>query len=408
VALLLSLSPSAIAKNKHHKAELSPDADIQAAEMTVGLQDQIADNVESTAPCATGMGAEEKPKKEPKQKPPQENGEIAPRSKIPLFQSREIADMEIDADFKKVMAEKKGLDTTPGKIRYRSKDGKQVSLPVEIGIRGHSKQEICEDFKPLVIHFKKEDTKGTVFEHIGDHVKLATHCSGMGSHGINEPNNQFVVREAATYQILEDNGFLSYKTRLAKMKYRDANGKPVASGMAFFLEPDGKMARRWGYKHTTNFDPIPDRGRADFLLGSQLVGAADHREGHNTTALKKDDEPVAMAFYDFDMTLLTNPTFYSKRKGQDRLRASEDIQAMNSFIQTYKDGPEAGKQFLKRALSRKEHTMNIVDKLPIKEKKFLKNRLELWYGAIENVTRGGREPATITIPQDMPQGTYSR
>jgi hypothetical protein len=400
VALLLSISPSAYAKDKQTKGEANQDADRKVAELAVDLNNQIASTFESDLPCELRAPKNKKGEKE--------LADITPQSKIPLFQSREIADMEIQADFKAIMAERKGGPTTPGKILYRLKDGRQVSLPVEIGNRGHSKQGICVNFKPLVLHFKKEDTRGTVFEHIGDHVKLGTHCSGMGSHDITEPNSQFVVREAAAYQILEDNGFLSYKTRLTNMKYRDANGKPVASGIAFFLEPDGKMAERWGYKHSKVFNGMPQEGYVDFKLGSQLVGAIDHSPGHNTTALKKGDQLATMAFYDLDMSLLVNPVFYLRWEGKENISSIEDILAINAFIQDHAGGAEAGRQFLKRALSRKEHTMKIVDKLPIKEKKFIKDRLDLWYGAIEtSLNQRDREPAALTIPKDLPQGTYN-
>jgi hypothetical protein len=407
VALLLSLSPSAIAKNKHGKAELSPDADIQAAVMAARLQDQIAGNVETTAPCATAMGAEEKPKREPHQ----ENDEIAPQSKIPLFQSREIAEMEIDADFRKIMKAQKKSDPTPGTIHYRLKNGKQVSLPVQINIRGNSKQTICKTFKPLMLHFKKEDTNGTVFEHIGDHVKLATHCSGMGSHDVNDPNNQLVIRESATYQILEDNGLVGFKTRLAKMTYKDPTGKTVADGMSFFLEPEGKMAERWGYKKVKtpkDFLSVPSQGHQDFLLGKQLVGGNDHYEkmaGHNVIALSKFEKPSKLAFYDLDMSLMANPN-YGWMRMMDPISPRTDIEAMKKFINNNPEGPEVGKAVLERALSRKDHTMAIIDQLPIQYKQTMKDRLEMWYGAIEHVTHGGRVPAALMINENVPIGNY--
>jgi hypothetical protein len=402
VAIILAICPSALAKDKQAKANESQDADRKVAELAVGLQGEIASTFESTVPCELRA-----PKKEMAEK---EFDEIVPKSKIPLFQSREIADMEISSDFQKIMAGQKHGATTAGTIQYRLKNGKQVSLPVEINTRGNSKQGICRNFKPLMLHFKKEDTKGTVFEHIGNHVKLATHCSDEGLHLISEPNSQYVVRESAAYQIVEDMGILGYKTRLINMKYRDNNGKLVAGGISFFLEPDSKMAERWGYEHNKKgnaFENIPNSGTADFTLGTQLVGADDQHPGWNTTALAKDGKPAAMAFYDLDMSLLANPSFYSKCC---RLFApvdpKTDISAIKKFLQDYSGGPEAGRAFLERALSRKEHTMSIVDRLPIQDRKLIKDRLEMWYGAIESVIHGGREPANITIPADMPLGTY--
>jgi hypothetical protein len=389
------------AKDQTSVAPANPDADRQVAEMAVDLQNEISNTFESTLPCDLRPPMQKKAQKEIE--------DITPKSKIPLFQSREIADMEFDADFKKVMAGTKEDAAISGTIRYRLKNGKEVSVPVAINVRGHSKQSICKDFKPLMLHFKKEDTQGTVFEHIGDHVKLATHCSGMGSHKITEANSQLVVRESAAYQILEDNGLLGYKTRLAHMKYRDNNGNPVAEGISFFLEPDSKMAERWGYKKSKDgddFNKIQRPGRVDYLLGSELVGAIDQWAGHNTTALLKEGQPAAMALYDLDMSLLTNPSLYLRWNENKLTTPQNDIQALQDFIQFHPDGAEAAKAFLDRALSRKEHTMSIVDQLPIQQTKFIKDRLEMWYGAIQSVIQGKPAPAPLQVPRNIPEGTY--
>jgi hypothetical protein len=403
IANFATFSPSAQAANK--KAKAQQDAERRVAEIAAELPNEIASTFESTLPCE--LRAPEKKKGEYKFK------EIAPKSKIPLFQSREIAEMEIDTDFEKLRFLQKGNGTTPGVVRYSLKNGKQVSLPIEISVRGNSKRNICKDFRPLMLHFKKEDTKGTVFEHIGNHVKLATHCSDKGSHDITEANSQIVVRESAAYQILEDNGFLGYKTRLAKMTYKGPDGQPVADGIGFFLEPDGKMAERWGYKHDKSpeaFEKIPVSGRQNFFLGKLLVGAHDHSDGHNTVAIAKQGQSNTLAFYDLDMSEMANPGYNFSWRNTITIDPRVYITDMKQFIEKYPDGPEAGKAFLERALARKEHTMGIVDKLPIQTKDFIKGRLNVWYGAIENVLHNGPVPAAYTVKKEdeIKAGTYGQ
>jgi hypothetical protein len=398
-ALLLTSVSSTFAKDTLKPAKANQDPDRKVAEMAADLPIEIASTFESTLPC------ELRPQKKENEK---EFEEIAPRSRIPLFQSREIADMEIDADFNKLSTLQKGKDTTPGKIRYRLKNGNEVTVPVEIGIRSNSKQFICKNFKPLKLHFKKEDTKGTIFEHIGEHVKLATHCSGPGSHKITEANSQIVVREAAAYEILEDNGILGYKTRLAKMTYKDTNGQPVADGIGFFLEPDGKMAERWGYKHEKGLaaSNAPKSGQQHFKLGMRLVGGSDHSDYHNTTALSKDGKLAMETFYDFDMSLIANPSWQLKRELYSTIKPTDDIAVMSHFIENYPGGPDAGKEFLERALSRKEHTMSIVDKLPIESKSSIKDRLKVWYDSMDKVLHNGPMPEAVPVTNEVGLGAY--
>jgi hypothetical protein len=396
-ALLLTSMSSVYAKDMQARA----GANRKVAELAANLQGEIASTFESTVPCDL------RPQKKENEK---EFEEIAPKSKIPLFQSREIADMEMDADFNRIHATPKGAGLTPGKIRYRLKNGKEVSVPVEIGVRSHSKQMICDKFQPLKLHFKKEDTKGTIFEHIGEHVKLATHCSGPGSHKITEDHSQIVVRESAAYQILEDNGIVGYKTRLVNMTYKDQNGKPVADGIGFFLEPDGKMAERWGYKHDKQRggSNAPESGQQHFRLGMRLVGGSDHWDYHNTTALSKDGKLAMETFYDLDMSLIANPSWQQRHGRNITIRPVDDIATMMHFIDMYPEGPDAGKAFLERALARKEHTMSIVDQLPIETKTNIKERLKVWYGAIDNVLHNAPIPQAVPVNKEVGLGNYGR
>jgi hypothetical protein len=50
--------------------------------------------------------------------------------------------------------------------------------------------------------------------------------------------------------------------------------------------------------------------------------------------------------------------------------------------------------------------MAIIDQLPIQYKQTMKDRLEMWYGAIEHVTHGGRVPAALMINENVPIGNY--
>jgi hypothetical protein len=210
---------------------------------------------------------------------------------------------------------------------------------------------------------------------------------------------------------LEDNGFLGYKTRLAKMTYKDPDGKRVADGIGFFLEPDGKMAERWGFKHDRDpdaFANIHEPGRQNFYLAKQLAGSNDHGDGHNTVAIAKNGQSNTLAFYDLDMSQMANPGMHLLINDRITFEPASDIEVMKDFIKNHPEGPDAAKAFLERALARKEHTMSIVDNLPIQAKDSIQERLKVWYGAIENVLHGSPAPKAYTLKKDpkIQAGTY--
>jgi hypothetical protein len=340
---------------------------------------------------------------------------VAPRSKIPLFQSYEVIDMEMKGSFPEINNQFVRNEGLPGTIAYRDRDGKIVSVPVNIGIRGHSKQGICGKFKPLRIYFNSDKSayKATLFEHVGKDMKMATHCSGMGDHPVTDVNNQLVIREYANYRILEELGFKEFKARLVRMNYKDLNNKSVATGYAFFLEPSSKMAERWGYQSGKK-DPAAFEAsvgvKASYNLGLTLVGATDQAIGHNAFVLMKNGQPAEAAFWDLDMSGLTNPQVAEERVGFGDTAfppsGQTDLNKLKAFVSNYPEGKQEAEKFLDQMRARRDRVRAVVNGLPIEKKEFILQRLDIWFGAIDSYRHGTRLPGKLTVPDDVPKGDY--
>jgi hypothetical protein len=342
---------------------------------------------------------------------------IAPASKIPLFQSYEVVDMEMKGDFSTINqlpARAKGL---PGSISYRDRNGKTVTVPVSLTTRGHSKQRICSSFKPLQIQFDQDKAtyKSTLFQHVGKNMKMATHCAGLGDHPVSDVNNQLVIREYANYRILEELGFKEFKARLVRMNYKDQKDKPIANGYAFFLEPSSKMAERWGYESGKK-KAIDRHGEAFYMasynLGRALVGLTDQWIGHNAFILAKDRKPAGAAFWDLDMTGLTNPWLASQRVAWGAKAAAfppsgeTDLASIKLFVSNYPEGKKAAEEFLDQMVARRDRVRAVINSLPIDKKDFFLQRLDTWFGAINHYRNGAPLPGQLQIPTDVPKGNY--
>jgi hypothetical protein len=375
-----------------------------AVQVTVDADQKIKSTLETRYPCGT-------PEADQKY-----IDRFVPRSKIPLFQSYEVVDMEMKGNFSAINelpARGKGL---PGSISYRDRKGKTVTVPVSIGTRGHSKQNICAGFKPLQIQFDQDKAtyKSTLFQHVGKNMKMATHCSGFGDHPVDDVNSQLVIREYANYRILEELGFKEFKARLIRMKYKDQGNKPVASGYAFFLEPSSKMAERWGYESGKK-KPVEYQGGNSYMsgynLGRALILATDQGIGHNAFILAKDRKPAAAAFWDLDMTGMTNPRLAATREwGMGAVTfppsGQSDLGYIQTFVATYPEGKQEAEKFLDQMLSRRNRVRTVINSLPIDKKDFMLQRLDTWFGAINHYRHGTPLPGQMQVPTDVPKGNY--
>lgn len=184
-------------------------------------------------------------------------------------------------------------------LSYVGPTGDSVSFPVELHTRGHFRLATCQ-YPPLKVVFDRERTAHTVFAHQGS-LKLTGQCRGGRSYA------GYVLEEYLIYQIYNQLTERSFRARLARVTYVDANGKhEPETRNAFFVEDDDRMAHRNG------MEVFPRKGltQADMdyeqmgLLAvfQYLIGNTDWSVAalHNIVLLRDSTGAVFPVPYDFD------------------------------------------------------------------------------------------------------------
>src|SRR5262245_12218649 len=158
-----------------------------------------------------------------------------------LFASEEPLEFKLIADFRAVNRDRNPLSEKmfPAAIVLPRNDGTETEIALEIRTRGHSrrKPEVCS-FAPLRLEFQRELMAGTPLARHNS-IKLGVHCRDVNEF------EQYVLREYAVYKIMNLLTPRSFRARLAKATYIDANSKRVfAQKYAMFIEDDDDVAKR--------------------------------------------------------------------------------------------------------------------------------------------------------------------
>jgi hypothetical protein len=154
-----------------------------------------------------------------------------------LFRVTEPLSVTLTANWRAVNGDRnpESTRTWPATIEFAKDDGALVSMPVQVGTRGHARLKICSA-PPLRLEFPKDQTKGTVFDGHGA-LKLGTHC--------HNDYEEYVLREYAVYVLYNLLTPRSYRARLAKVTYVDAASKRVnGTKYGLFIEDADDVAKR--------------------------------------------------------------------------------------------------------------------------------------------------------------------
>src|SRR5690348_4196943 len=204
------------------------------AAMCVATRAAVTQNPQSTAPAPA---------------PPPPPSKPAPADSTPgkarLFDAVEPLALTLKADFGAIFKQRSGTKRdVPGVISYGTGSGDSIGLDVQLRTRGHFRLANCQ-YPPLKVGFDRERAAKTVFAHQGNSVKLVVQCRG-GQTYANYLLEEYLIYR--TYNLLTD---MSFRARLARVTYVDANGKKEPETRnAFFVEDDDRMARR---NHTKVF-----------------------------------------------------------------------------------------------------------------------------------------------------------
>jgi hypothetical protein len=237
-------------------------------------------------------------------------------SDIPLFAEDALLELNLELPLRELKKIDRGVER-PGVMVLA--DG--TRLDVEVKTRGHARLEYCKSAPPIWVNFKKKQVAGTVFAK-QKKLKLVTHCRSS------KRFDDLVVSEYLNYKILNLMTETSYRARLARITYHDAQDDDTQGPhYAFFIEHKRGLEKRTDLENLTIAKINPSQLNPQyaaplevfsFMIGhsdwSALQGSPDDDCCHNAHLFTPPgwaggDGQVVPVGYDFDLTGTVNPPY---------------------------------------------------------------------------------------------------
>ena len=237
-----------------------------------------------------------------------------PKAADPLFQGDEILDVRIVAPLASIISGRADEIELPATLHYTNDAGEIVDLDIQMRTRGRFRRqkEICK-FPPMRLNFVKSQTKDTLF-HKQDKIKLVTHCQTSSIY------EQVLLREYTAYRILNVMSDASFRVRLLRITYVDADDKKKDDvRYGFVIEHRDRLAKRLGksvleipgiHPRTLNTEYASTIALYHYLIGntdfSSVKGAKKDMCCHNHILFGNENEKVWSVPYDFDQSGLVD------------------------------------------------------------------------------------------------------
>ena len=188
----------------------------------------------------------------------------------PLFASSDKIHLTIQAPLNTLVRNR----SFEGSIAGTLTDPSGQQLPISLHLRGITRRtsEVC-DFPPLRVDFTSPPPPTSIFAG-QKRLKLITHCKTSPAF------QQYLLLEESAYRMYNLLTPYSFRTRLADIDYRDADGRPIVSRVGFFLEDLSDVAHRNGMHpaHGPDRVPLADLSAPDsarYALFQHMLGNHD-------------------------------------------------------------------------------------------------------------------------------------
>ncbi|HEY3287543.1 MAG TPA: hypothetical protein VGJ96_10550 [Gemmatimonadaceae bacterium] len=230
-----------------------------------------------------------------------------------LFRRAQPLEVTITTGLPKLVNDRDSTERVlhPAELVYKDSSGNPVKVAVTLRTRGHYRRQFRNcDFPPLRVEVAKEAARKTIFD--GNRkLKLATSCRPA-----NADYEQYILQEAAVFRMYTTLTPWSYRVRLARVTYLDADGKakPITS-WGFFVEDDGDLAQRRNAKKFDSkgalFDDLESEKWGYTQLFEYMIGNTDFSVSglHNITLLRDSIGTVHAVPYDFDWSGAVNTRY---------------------------------------------------------------------------------------------------
>ncbi|HEX5580917.1 MAG TPA: hypothetical protein VFX39_05015 [Gemmatimonadaceae bacterium] len=192
-------------------------------------------------------------------------------------------------------------------LSYVAAGGDTVRIPLRARTRGIWRLANCA-FPPLRLDFRKDSTRGTLFEG-ADEPKLVSYCRDSDGY------EEYVLQEYQLYRVYNLLTPYSHRVRLLRLTYADSgSGRARTTRWAFLVEEPGELADRIGATRTE----AKGAGPADLdtyqhvlhALFQYMIGNSDWSISalHNAELFFKDTAYIPVA-YDFDYAGAVNTSY---------------------------------------------------------------------------------------------------
>lgn len=223
-----------------------------------------------------------------------------------FFSSDEIVEITLKTDLKNLIKKKRDDKYQPAEFIVNGK-----SYAIRLKARGAYRLENCS-FPPITLNFSKTDFEDKSYDQLKK-LKLVNACKMQSTY------EQYILREYLIYRTFNLMTDKSFKVRLLKIEYLDANNKiKPANQYGFVIEDQHMMAERLDgilIKRTGLNDKFTNRDQIVMLSIFQfMIGNTDWQVAslQNLKMLKLNDvsEPAPYVIpYDFDYTGMVNATY---------------------------------------------------------------------------------------------------
>lgn len=234
---------------------------------------------------------------------------------LPLFQSEEMIQLRLQADFDKVFANSDDETYFPAKLSWDRVTGHRTNFEIEIRTRGITRRmkDICA-FTPLRLRFSEDEVSNTIFE--GQKaIKLVTHCNKTA---VYEQNTMIEYLIYKAFNLLTDS---SFKVRPAMINYvyEDDRKTDSVQRFAFFIEREKHAAQRLNGIELDSLKIHPNRLNPLHTclmdMFQYMIGNTDYSayEFHNVILVTDEQQllpPIAIP-YDFDWSGMVS-AYYAK------------------------------------------------------------------------------------------------
>jgi hypothetical protein len=266
----------------------------------------------------------------------------AQQSPIPLFQSKNILDVEFLADF----AQAKKIDPNNykvGDLKLRGSiayalDAEKFTHEATFQPRGRSRLKLC-DFKIYLIKLKGVLTH-SIFNQSSPIIPYNSHCYEKGGEDRSQESattNQRIIAESVLYDIFEIFGLKTTKTRLIRAKYYDPQKQLFSYGIGMFVEDRDDWAKRHGgilaqsESVFTKLDQVPMDNLIRLWLAEIFALNMDfvinETQLENLRSIELDKGVVEISPFDLDLSKLV--------KRSNLIEPSEEISTYKTRILDY-------------------------------------------------------------------------